>query len=96
MKAVGSTNSEIFKIFFFESSFLGLVAGGLGVLVGWAIGSGVGVLLDSMGWGFLSPAFPKELFIGLVVFATVTGAISGAIPAWKASKTNIVDAIRYE
>ena len=96
MKAVGSTNSEIFKIFLFESSFLGFLAGGLGVFVGWAISSGVGAFLVSIGWGFLSPAFPKELFIGLILFATVTGAISGMIPAWRASKTNIVDAIRYE
>ena len=28
--------------------------------------------------------------------AVVTGAISGAIPAWKASKTNTVDALHYE
>ena len=96
MKAVGSTNLEIFNIFLFESSVLGLVAGVLGVAVGWALSAFAGSVLNSLGWGFLSPAFPTLLFVGCIVFATVTGAISGAIPAWKASKTNIVDALRYE
>jgi len=96
LKAIGSKNSTIFGIFLFESAFLGLVAGVLGVLIGWGFSSLGGKLLADLGYGFLSPFFSKELFIGLILFATITGAISGAWPAYKASKTNIVDAIRYE
>jgi ABC-type antimicrobial peptide transport system permease subunit len=32
----------------------------------------------------------------LILFATLTGAISGVIPAVRASKINPVDALRYE
>ena len=96
MKATGAKNSEIFKIFLFESSFLGFVAGFIGLVLGFLISFGIGALLDSIGWGFLSPSFSPYLFIGLLIFATLTGAISGAIPAYQASKTNPVDALRYQ
>jgi ABC-type antimicrobial peptide transport system permease subunit len=36
------------------------------------------------------------LFIGCILFAGITGGISGAIPSYRASKTNVVDALRYE
>jgi len=75
---------------------LGLVAGVIGVLLGWGGAAFGGMILDSLGWGFLAPVFPLYLFGGLILFAVVTGAVSGAIPAWKASRTNIVDALRYE
>jgi len=96
LKAIGARNVEVFGIFLFESSFLGLVSGILGVGIGWLISDAAGKLLASLGWGFLSPAFPTSLFVGLIVFALVTGAISGAAPAYKASRINTVDALRYE
>jgi len=96
LKAIGAKNSEIFKIFLFESSFLGLLAGTIGVLLGYGLTSLAGALLDNLGFGFLSPFYSYELFLGLILFAGLTGAISGVIPALRASKTNTVDALRYE
>jgi putative ABC transport system permease protein len=96
IKSIGGRNSEVFGIFLFEAGFLGLVSGVIGVLLGWGSAYTGGVILDNLGWGFLAPVFPSYLFAGLIVFAVLTGAISGAIPAWRASRTNIVDALRYE
>jgi putative ABC transport system permease protein len=96
LKSIGARNSEIFKIFLFESGFLGFVAGVIGVTLGWlATDLGAGIL-DNLGYGFLSPHYSWVLFVGLIAFATFTGAISGMIPAWRASKINTVDALRYE
>jgi putative ABC transport system permease protein len=96
LKSIGARNSEVFKIFLFESGFLGFVAGVIGVIVGWA-GSEVGSnILDNLGYGFLSPHYSWVLFAALIAFATFTGAISGLTPAWRASKINAVDALRYE
>mgnify|MGYP003963509631 CR=1 FL=1 len=96
LKSIGAKNSEIFKIFLFESGFLGFVAGVIGVIVGWgATNLGAGIL-DNLGYGFLSPHYSWHLFLGCILFATLTGAISGMIPAWRASKINTVDALRYE
>ncbi len=96
MKAVGARNANIFNIFLFESSFLGFIAGVLGVLVGWGLSILGDVILNNLGYGFLSPKFSVVLFLGLISFAVLTGAISGVAPALKASRTNPVDTLRYE
>ena len=96
IKSIGGKNSEIFKIFLFESSFLGFVAGVLGVIFGFLFSFAGGKILESVGYGFLRPYFSPWLFVGCIAFATLTGAISGVLPAIKASKTNPVDALRYE
>jgi putative ABC transport system permease protein len=96
MKSIGAQNSEIFKIFLFESAFLGFVAGCLGVFFGWLLSFVGGEILSNLGYGFLQPYFSHWLFLGCIIFATLTGAISGAFPAIKASKVNPVDALRYE
>jgi putative ABC transport system permease protein len=96
LKAVGARNAEIFKIFLFESAFLGFVAGSLGTFFGWLFSSVANGLLDNLGYGFLSAAFPLYLFVGCILFATITGAVSGVFPAINASRTNTVDALRYE
>jgi len=96
LKSIGARNSEIFKIFLFESGFLGFVAGCIGVLAGWGAANLGASIMDGLGYGFLSPHYSWVLFGGLILFATFTGAISGVIPAWRASKINAVDALRYE
>jgi len=96
LKSIGARNSEVFKIFLFESGFLGFVAGVIGVLVGWSGANFAAGILDNLGYGFLSPHYSWILFAGLIGFATFTGAISGMLPAWRASKINAVDALRYE
>lgn len=96
MKSIGARNSEIRNIFLFEASTLGIVAGMLGVFVGWLLASVGGNILDQLGWGFLSPKFHPSLFIICILLATVVGAISGMAPAIYASKQKPVDALRYE
>jgi ABC-type antimicrobial peptide transport system permease subunit len=49
-----------------------------------------------VGFGFLSPYYNFWLFFGCIIFATLTGAISGVLPAIRASKINPVEALRYE
>jgi putative ABC transport system permease protein len=96
MKSIGAKNSEILWIFLFESALIGFVAGLIGVGIGAGISYAIGQVLVGLGWSFLKPAFSVWLFIGCVVFATLTGAISGVLPAIRASKINPVDALRYE
>jgi len=96
IKSIGAKNSEVFKIFLFESGFLGFVAGVVGVGLGFLITYIAARALENLGFGFLSPSYSVFLFIGLILFATLTGAISGAWPAWQASKIKPVEALRYE
>jgi len=96
MKSIGAKNSEILWIFLFESALTGFVAGLVGVGIGAGLSYFGGEILASIGWSFLAPAFSIWLFVGCIVFATLTGAISGVLPAIRASKINPVDALRYE
>ncbi len=96
IKSIGAPNSEILKIFLFESATLGFVAGVIGLVIGFGATTLAGNILDSLGWGFLQPQYTWWLFAGLLGFATLTGALSGIIPAIRASKINPVDALRYE
>ncbi len=96
LKAIGAKNSDIFGIFLFESSVLGLTAGIIGVFFG-IVFSYIGkIILINLGWSFLSPLYSVELILGCILFAMITGAISGVIPALRASKISAVKAIRYE
>ncbi len=96
MKSIGARNSEIFNIFLFESSFLGFIAGTLGVILGVMLTSAGKIILDTLGYGFLSPYYSFSLFFGCILFAVLTGAISGIVPAIRATKINPVEALRYE
>ena len=96
IKSIGARNSDVFGIFLFESGFLGFIAGCVGVLIGWGISAIGGFALNEFGYGFLQPSFPPVLFAGCIIFATLTGAISGVWPAINASKINPVEALRYE
>ena len=96
LKSMGARNSEVLGIFLFESAFLGMLAGIAGVALGFVMTYIAGGILANLGLSFLAPYYSGWLFIGCVIFATLTGAISGVIPAIKASKINTVDALRYE
>jgi putative ABC transport system permease protein len=96
MKSIGARNSEIFSIFLFESGVLGFIAGCLGVLAGVGITYVAHLLLDFYGWSFLTPHYSISLYMGCIAFATITGAVSGVLPAANASRTNPVEALHYE
>jgi len=96
MKSIGATNSEIFGIFLFESSFLGFIAGSLGVLFGFLLTQVAKSILIQVGYSLLQPYYSFWLFGLCIGFAVLTGAISGVFPAINASRTNPVDALRYE
>lgn len=96
IKSIGGTNSEIFGIFLFESSFLGFVAGVIGVFFGWLFSFIGGEILATLGYSFLAPYFSFGLFFACITFAVLTGAISGVMPAIRAMKINPVRALRYE
>lgn len=45
---------------------------------------------------FLKAAFPPYLIMGVLLFAFFVGAVSGVMPAIRASRLKPVDALRYE
>lgn len=97
MKAVGAKNSDIFKIFLFESGLLGLVGGTIGILIGIGIGKGIEyVAAIQLGSPFIRAVFGFPLIFGALAFSFLVGAASGVLPAMQAAKLKPADALRYE
>jgi putative ABC transport system permease protein len=93
MKAIGAKNKDILMIFVYNSAMVGLVGGILGVMLGAIVSAGLQSMMGNMASG--SGLSPKLIVEGLVL-AVMIGVISGAVPAYRASKMKPVDALRYE
>ena len=97
MKAVGARNSDILKIFLFESGLLGLVGGAIGVGIGVGLGKATEyVATMALGTPLLQASFPLYLIFGALAFSFLIGSLSGVFPAMQASKLKPADALRYE
>ncbi len=97
MKAVGAKNSDVLYIFLSESGLLGLVGGIMGIFLGYVISKTIEfIAINSLNTTLLKAVFPMYLIVGCLIFAFLIGALSGTIPALKASKLKPVDALRYE
>jgi len=97
MKAIGAENKDILFIFLIESGLLGLVGATIGVVLGYGVSKMIEfIALSQLNTNLLQAAAPFYLVFGCLAFGFLIGAISGATPAIGASKTNVVDAIRYE
>tara|TARA_B100000315_G_scaffold260629_1_gene323532 strand:+ start:1135 stop:2331 length:1197 start_codon:yes stop_codon:yes gene_type:complete len=96
MKASGATNQIVLRIFLFESAIVGFIGG----IAGIALGTTISKLIEIVGKEYLGANFmtliSKELVIGALLFSILVGSISGVYPAFRASKLNPVDALRYK
>ncbi len=87
-KAIGAKTWTILFQFLSEATFICLIGG----LIGLAISFPLSLIINQ----FLPTAMPLNIvFIALFISAAV-GIISGFLPAYRASKLNPVDALRYE
>jgi len=97
MKSIGARNSDILLIFLLESGFLGLIGGIAGVTLGILVAKSIEfIAVNQLGTNLLHAAMPFSLIGGCLLFALVIGAVSGALPAYRASRIIPVDALRYE
>jgi putative ABC transport system permease protein len=97
MKAIGAKNSDIAWIFLIESGLLGMVGGIIGVILGYGLSKTIEyIAINQLNTTLLQVATPFYLIFGCLFFGFAVGAISGVLPAIQASKTNVVDALRYE
>jgi len=88
--AVGARSRDILAQFLVESVLLCLTGG----LIGIAFGRGIALTLQLV-LGWTAGASPLAIAVGLAVSSGV-GVLFGFYPAWKASKLDPIEALRYE
>lgn len=89
-KAVGAPANSILFQFLVEAVFICLIGGVVGIILGIALGNGVALLI---GGKFILPIN----WISLGIFTCViVGVLSGIYPAYKASRLDPIESLRYE
>ncbi|NHN41732.1 ABC transporter permease [Halorubellus sp. JP-L1] len=91
MKAVGAQRRDILQLFIVEAVVLGVVGSILGLVLGLVAGYGVAQLV-----GLEQLVVPWEWGAIAVVVGIAVGVLAGLYPAYNASKTDPIDALRYE
>ncbi len=101
MKAVGASDKDIKKIFFFETSMIGFLGGLFGLALGWIvsliINQVVNAFLTGEGVPFIQFfSFPWWLCLGAVLFAMLVSLMAGIYPAVRAARVDPVVALRHD
>jgi putative ABC transport system permease protein len=88
--AVGATSADVLSQFLVES----IVLSGIGGVLGIAFGAGGGLAVSKFAhW----PVILSPQSIGVaVIFSGAVGVLFGFYPAWRASRLDPIDALRYE
>ncbi len=89
-KAIGATSREILWQFLVEASMLTCAGAGVGLLIGWGMAETVAAFTP------LPAEIPSWAVGAALGMAAVTGMLFGLLPAYRASRLEPVDALRYE
>jgi putative ABC transport system permease protein len=90
-KAVGAKRADVLIQFLIEAMALAAAGGIIGVTLGWGLARVVSTLFGE----FQAVVGADAIIISLVV-ATAVGLFFGIFPAYRASRLNPIDALRYE
>ena len=102
MMALGNRRTHVLSVFLIEGALLGIIGGGLGTLLGLALAaiiSAVGIPMPpppGRDTGFSAQVLvtPTLACAGLAL-AVAASVLASLYPAWKASRLQIVDALRH-
>src|SRR5690606_21450401 len=91
LRAMGTRQGQMLKVFLVQGALLGLVGSGIGSMAGY----GLAWMFNSLGPGlFEVPLSPKLVSLSIAL-ATVTGTVAAAVPARRAARLDPVVAIRH-
>ncbi|MFX1506627.1 MAG: ABC transporter permease [Promethearchaeota archaeon] len=97
MRAVGEKRRGIFLSMLIETVFQGIVGGILGLFGGLLFGQLVALYLVSLfgsGSASVQPIVHQDVVVFSVLIGVILGIITGLLPALRASRVNIVEALR--
>ncbi|HEX5261695.1 MAG TPA: FtsX-like permease family protein [Gaiellales bacterium] len=93
LRAIGTTRSQLKRMIRLESVITAIIGGILGIVIGillaWIVTQG----LKDQGIVF---AIPWGQMVACLIVAGLAGAAAAALPARRAAKLNVLDALQYE
>jgi putative ABC transport system permease protein len=93
LRAVGMTRRQLRRMIRHESIVTALIGATLGIAIGFVLAALVTTELSSQGFVFAVPYRNVVLF---VVAAILVGIVAAALPARRASRLNVLEALQYE
>jgi putative ABC transport system permease protein len=101
MKAVGASDKDVKKIFFFESGVIGFLGGVFGLALGWIVGNIINLIINSVAMQQGVPhvsyfRFPWWLCLGAIGFSILISLVAGIYPTLRAARVDPVVALRHD
>jgi len=110
LKSMGASCSSIMKIYSYQGLVIGLVGTFLGCATGFVIVPNLNEIVGFVEFIFGIVAFPSDVYyldrlpskiqymdsFLIIIFSVVICLVASLYPAWRASKLDLVDGLRYE
>ncbi len=96
MRAIGARQSQIMFLFLVEAGLMGAVGGLVGVGLGLALSSTAAALIRGYFNVAIHAAMSPALIVSALAFSFLLGAMAGLLPARRAAKLPVIEALRYE
>ncbi|MHA1518095.1 MAG: FtsX-like permease family protein, partial [Alphaproteobacteria bacterium] len=110
LRTMGTTRGAIMRIFFIVGAMIGNVGTLAGLILGVLVCLNIERIRELIGWMTDTELFPAELYylsqlpaemdtgetVSVVVMAVLLSVLASVYPAWRASRLDPVEALRYE
>jgi putative ABC transport system permease protein len=96
LRGVGMTRSQVVLMILAEAALMGLIGGILGIVFGIVLSRIFMMAMTTMSGYTLTYILPMERIIAAMVIAVIISLLAAFLPAFRAARIRILEAIQYE